>query len=80
MVLIQELFYPNCTSDIMSLPQYQPSFQLKMYESIRKHELDLAEQYLSIQKWLNSNIRSIFDESDAILQQKYQLIYTVGNQ
>ncbi|XP_031624364.1 uncharacterized protein LOC116341417 [Contarinia nasturtii] len=65
---------------IVSLPEYQLSFQLKMYESIQSHDYGLAEKYLSVQSWLNSNIRGILDESDAILKPKYQLVYTVGNQ
>lgn len=31
-------------------------------------------------RWINTNVRNILDESDAILQPNYQLIYTVGNQ
>lgn len=64
----------------MSLSEHQLSFQLKMYEMIQKNEHEIANQFLTAQKWLNTNIRSILDESDAILQPKYQLIYTVGNQ
>lgn len=51
-----------------------------MYESIQKDDLDSAESILSIQQWINANVRNILDESDAILQANYQLIYTVGNQ
>lgn len=64
----------------MSLPEYQLSFQLKMYESIQNNESEVTRQFLSVQNWQNSNMRGVFDESDAILQPKYQLIYTVGNQ
>lgn len=64
----------------MSLPEHQLSFQLKMYEFIQKANDIMAFQFLTVQKWLNENTRSILDESDAILQPKYQLIYTVGNQ
>lgn len=39
-----------------------------------------ANRFLSIQNWMNENVRNILDESDAILQANYQLIYTVGNQ
>lgn len=35
---------------------------------------------LKTHKWLNQNVRNILDESDAILQPKYQLIYTLGEQ
>lgn len=56
------------------------SFQLKAYESLHKGNKKLATQILSIQKWINTNVRNILDESDAILHPKYQLVYTVGNQ
>lgn len=35
---------------------------------------------MQVHKWTNANIRTILDESDAILHTKYQLIYTIGNQ
>lgn len=56
------------------------SFQLKIYESVKKGTLDEAREFLAAHKWINRNVRSILDESDAILHAKYQLIYTVGNQ
>lgn len=65
---------------IMSLPEYQLSFQLKISEAIYKDQPKIAEQFLTVQKWLDANVRGVFDESDAILQPKYQLIYTVGSQ
>lgn len=40
----------------------------------------MAQGILSVLKWSNQNVRNILDESDAILQPKYQLVYTVGNQ
>lgn len=40
----------------------------------------MSKSILEVLKWLNENVRNILDESDAILQPKYQLIYTVGNQ
>lgn len=45
-----------------------------------KGQSAVANHFLSAHKWINSNVRSILDESDAILQAKYQLIYTVGDQ
>lgn len=47
---------------------------------VRKGSIDKAKNFLLVHKWLNSNIRSILDESDAILQAKYQLIYTIGDE
>lgn len=62
------------------MPEYLLSFQLKIYESVQKENLAAAGSFLSVHKWINANVRNIIDESDAILQAKYQLIYTVGNQ
>ncbi|XP_031621557.1 uncharacterized protein LOC116339677 [Contarinia nasturtii] len=65
---------------ILTLPEYRLSFQLKIYESVKRGEISEAGEFLAAHKWINSNVRSILDESDAILHAKYQLIYTVGNQ
>lgn len=62
------------------MPEYRLSFQLKIYESAKKGDIDNARHFLNVHKWINKNVRSILDESDAILHAKYQLIYTVGNQ
>lgn len=62
------------------MPEYRLSFQLKIYESVAKNDIVSAGNYLKTHMWLNENVRSILDESDAILDAKYQLIYTVGNQ
>lgn len=56
------------------------SFQLKIYEAASKGDTKCAETLLDTHKWLNENVRNILDESDAILQPKYQLIYTLGDQ
>lgn len=53
--------------------------QLKIYESIQKDKIEAAKSFLNVHKWINANVRNILDESDAILQANYQLIYTVGN-
>lgn len=65
---------------VLTKPEYRLSFQLKMYESIQISNVDMSKSILEVLKWLNENVRNILDESDAILQPKYQLIYTVGNQ
>lgn len=56
------------------------SLQLKIYEPIKKENIEMANHFLNVHKWINENVRNILDESDAILQPNYQLIYTVGNQ
>lgn len=53
---------------------------MKIYESIKKGHIHAANSFLNVHKWINTNVRNILDESDAILQPKYQLIYTVGKQ
>lgn len=79
------------TGVILTLPEYRLSFQLKMYELIQSQHIQnekytkdeiikIAQSMLEVHKWMNKNVRNILDESDAILQPKYQLIYTVGNQ
>ncbi|KAG4065067.1 hypothetical protein HA402_007464 [Bradysia odoriphaga] len=66
---------------VLTLPEYRLSFQLKIYEAPNKSETEgAAESLLQTHKWLNQNVRNILDESDAILQPKYQLIYTLGEQ
>lgn len=65
---------------IMTLPEYRLSLQLKMYETARKGEFELANILFQTHDWLNEYARNILDESDAILNPKYQLIYTVGEQ
>lgn len=69
----------NVSGVILTLPEYRLSFQLKMYEWIHK-KIATASRFLDVLMWINANVRNILDESDAILQPKYQLIYTVGNQ
>ncbi|KAJ6635827.1 hypothetical protein Bhyg_14413, partial [Pseudolycoriella hygida] len=65
---------------VLTLPEYRLSFQLKIYEAPGKDEMECAAVLLEIHNWLNQNVRNILDESDAILQPKYQLIYTLGEQ
>lgn len=79
MYLINDFFF-LFSGVILTLPEHRLSFQLKIYESIQKGEIEAAGKILKTQKWINTNVRSILDESDAILHAKYQLIYTVGNQ
>lgn len=65
---------------LMTLPEYRLSFQLKIYDAARKEHFESASKLLNLHNWLNANSRHILDESDAIFQPNYQLIYTVGEQ
>lgn len=53
---------------------------MKLYESIEKSDAENINRYLHTYRWISDNVRNILDESDAILQPNYQLIYTVGSQ
>lgn len=75
--------YRECKRErgiLMTLPEYRLSFQLKLYDSARKDNFEVAETLLNIHNWLNTNSRHVLDESDALLQPNYQLIFTVGEQ
>lgn len=65
---------------VMTLPEHQLSFQLKIYETARKCNVELSKLLLNTFEWLNKHVRSVMDESDAILQPKYQLVYTIGEE
>lgn len=81
------VFHFFSTGVILTLPEYRLSFQLKIYESIylqvKQHEnrnFESAKNVLDMFNWTNANVRTILDESDAILHVKYQLIYPIGEQ
>ncbi|KAF8121221.1 hypothetical protein EV363DRAFT_954460 [Boletus edulis] len=42
--------------------------------------LDSTSKWLSLQRWIDSHVRDIMDESDEILHSRFQLIYTLGSQ
>lgn len=65
---------------LMTLPEHRLSFQLKIYDAARKELVEPASKLLKLHNWLNDHSRHVLDESDAILQPNYQLIYTVGEQ
>lgn len=70
----------SVTGVILTLPEYRLSMELKVCDSIGKGDIRLAKSFMDVHKWQTENVRNILDESDAILQANYQLIYTIGNQ
>lgn len=85
--LHSRFFFSFFTGVILTLPEYRLSFQLKIYESIyhqlkqdENRNFDSAKNVLDMFNWTNANVRTILDESDAILHVKYQLIYPIGKQ
>lgn len=65
---------------LLTLREHVLSCQLKLYESILQKNHDMADGFLKLREMSNKYVRSILDESDAILYSNYQMIYTVGEQ
>ncbi|KAJ6485650.1 hypothetical protein C8R45DRAFT_278518 [Mycena sanguinolenta] len=64
---------------LLCQPEHMLSFQLMGLNAFAESEIDEATRLLrDVQSWLDSNARDILDESDEILNVRYQLIYTVG--
>ena len=70
-----------CNCDvILTSPEDILSFDLLTIDKCRRNEFELAPSMLRIQQWMQACVRDVLDESDEILDVKYQLIYTVGDQ
>jgi hypothetical protein len=76
--------YQECIENkgvVITLPEYLLSFKLKGLEIARSkvEKTELAKTFIETQYWLDNVKRDILDESDELLNSKYQLIYPVGN-
>ena len=79
---IQKL-YEECLKDrgiLLVQPEFVLSFQLMGIERLTSADHTLSGQLLDTQKWLDDKARDLLDESDEILDVKFQLIYTIGTQ
>ena len=66
---------------LLTLPEFRFSFVLKGIELSRNSiTAEIGKNLLTIQSRLDHKARDILDESDEILNPKYQLIYTIGKQ
>lgn len=73
----------ECMNDkgvLLAQPEHILSFKLMGIERLTSGHYRLASQLLASQKWLEGNSRDILDESDEILDVRFQLIYTLGTQ
>ncbi|KAJ7609703.1 hypothetical protein FB45DRAFT_876332 [Roridomyces roridus] len=65
-------------------PEHILSFKLMgmdlMLDAASETDHSVSGVLLNSQKWLNHNVRDILDESDEILDVRYQLVYTSGRQ
>jgi len=72
--------YKECMANggiLLMQPDHLLSFKLIGIECLSK---GTYKQLLESQRWLDTYSRDILDESDEILDVKYQIIYTLGNQ
>ncbi|KAL9640124.1 MAG: hypothetical protein Q9204_000841 [Flavoplaca sp. TL-2023a] len=75
--------YADCMAKggiIIAQPEHILSFKLMGIERITSGDCRLGAALMKTQAWLENHCRDILDESDEILDVKFQLIYTVGAQ
>ncbi|OMP85161.1 hypothetical protein BK809_0000260 [Diplodia seriata] len=75
-------YYEQCRNDqciVVTLPEHMMSFRLMGRELLRTKS-QLAWKMMDLDAWLDATCRDILDESDAILDPRFQLVYSIGNQ
>ena len=65
---------------LLAQPEHILSFKLMGIERLTSGDFALAAKLMTSQQWLESNARDLLDESDELLDVKFQLIYTLGSQ
>ena len=65
---------------LLAQPEHILSFKLMGIERLLSGELSVASRLMTSQSWLESYARDTLDESDELLDVKFQLIYTLGSQ
>ncbi|KAL8668988.1 MAG: hypothetical protein Q9224_007762, partial [Gallowayella concinna] len=79
---IQEL-YNECMANrgiLVAQPEHILSLKLRGIERLAESSVSVGTKLMKTQDWLNYICRDILDESDEILDVKFQLIYTLGIQ
>ena len=82
LTLMQSL-YEDCVKShgiLLTQPEFLLSFKLMGVERLISGDTSLSKQLIKTQEWLDANAKDLLDESDEILDVKFQLIYTIGNQ
>lgn len=64
---------------LLALPEHILSFRLMGREKMSS-DRPLAAKLLQVERWLQQHCRDVLDESDEILDTRFQLVYTVGDQ
>lgn len=78
-----QLLQEACKSSkgiLLAQPEHILSFKLIGIERLTAGDFQVASLLLEAQSWLEANSRDLLDESDEILDVKFQLIYTLGTQ
>ncbi len=65
---------------VLNAPEHVLSFKLSGLQHLAGSDLNIAEDMIAFQSWLNTRCRDILDESDVSLAVKTQLIYPSGKQ
>jgi len=76
--LHQEILYSRGV--ILAAPEHILSYKLSGLQYLASSKLNIAQEMISFQSWLNSTCRDVLDESDVSLAVKTQLIYPSGDQ
>ena len=74
--------YSECMKSrgvLIALPEHILSFRLMGLERISR-DRELSKLLLSTEVWLQRHCRDVLDESDELLDVRFQLVYTVDNQ
>lgn len=77
------VIYADCMARggvIIAQPEHILSFKLMGIERIASGDRGLGLELMMTQAWLEDHCRDVLDESDEILDVKFQLIYTLGAQ
>ena len=65
---------------LLAQPEHDLSFQLYGVDHILRGNDSVGHEAVKLQQWMDAHIRDILDESDEILDPRYELIYTMGLQ
>lgn len=75
--------YAECMGSggiLIAQPEHILSFRLMGRERLASGHRLVGAKLLETQLWLDQNCRDLLDESDEILDVKFQLVYTLGSQ
>lgn len=70
----------RCNGILLVQPEHMLSFKLMGFERMFAGKTELGLELVATQSWLDENSRDILDESDEILNIKFELVYAIGTQ